>query len=479
MNISTIGIYSALGISTLIAIWAIFVARNKNSTIHQFLTGFGMLDKSSTFFTIFATTFSAFTVVGLPAMFYAHGIGTFWFMWIGIALTPWTMRFIGKKIVKMSMASDGKFTSPIGLLTAGYKSQLLTMTLSLLTIVVLFPYLTLQIAGIGKFVISVSDGKLSYVFGTLFCSVLVGLYTILGGAKADAVTDKIQGILLIAGTIALGIAMYILVNSQFIENIRILSDKELLTIPGPKGYFSLPVLISFGIIFTLISISTPQVSQKLMSIDDWDKFKPLKSWWLYPLIGSVVVLLAGFIGLYAAANLNISSPDFVAGDVIRHLASNLSGFYSVIFFIVAILFMAAVLSAAISTIDSLLLAISGIVKDNFYKDNETKNLRLYLKIFAVFLLVGGLLFSSQPPMFIVSLAQIQLAGLTALLPCLLGPMFGITNKIAGWFAISFGIISVIVIKFTNISIWGFDVGIAGLILGIAGLLMGRLIFGKE
>lgn len=485
MTLESTGIYIALAITALITIWAVYATRKKTDSIskkdsssaNEYFTAFGFLDKKRIFFSVFATTFSAFTVVGLPAMFYAHGIGTFWFMWIGIALTPFTIRFIGAKIVKLSIASNKKFTSPVGLLTSGYSSQTLTMVLSLLTIIVLFPYLTLQIAGIGKFLVSVSDGSIGYLIGTMFCAFLVGVYVLTGGAKADAETDLIQGILLIIGTVALGFSLYFIVNNQFGENISTLSESNLLTIPGPKGYFTFPVLISFGVIFTLISVSTPQVSQKLMGIKNLEDLRPLTSWWFYPLIGSIVVVLAGFIGLYASANLTISSPDFVAGDVIRHLAINIDGFYYYAFFVVAILFMAAVLSAAVSTIDSLLLAVSGIVSDNFYS-KQTEKAKPKLKLLTLFLLVGGLLFSAQPPLFIVSLAQIQLAGLTALLPCLLGPLFGINNKIAGWLAILLGIVPVLIIKFFSIPTWEFDAGLVGLILGTIGLLSGHFIFGK-
>ena len=255
-----------------------------------------------------------------------------------------------------------------------------------------------------------------------------------------------------------------------------LGEMKLLETPGPKGYFTLPVLISYFVIFTLISVSTPQVSQKLMGIKDIKDLKPLTSWWFYPLIGSIVILLAGVFGFYAAANLNIASPDFVAGDVIRDISSKTSGLGSILFFLVATLFMSAVLSAAVSTIDSLLLAVSGIVSDNISNDDKGNKSKPKLKLLTILLLVGGLVFATQPPLFIVSLAQIQLAGLTALLPCLLGPLFGINSKFSGWLALSFGIIPVILIKFLNIPIiWGIDVGIIGLFCGLIGLFLGQII----
>jgi len=380
MNLESTGIYIALAITVLIAIWAVYKTKGDTNTTSEYFTAFGFLDRKRIFFSVFATTFSAFTVVGLPAMFFAHGIGTFWFMWVGIALTPYTIRFIGKRIVNLSI------------------------------------------------------------------------------------------------TITLGISIFLIVGDQFEPSMQKLGEMKLLETPGPKGYFTLPVLISYFVIFTLISVSTPQVSQKLMGIKDIKDLKPLTSWWFYPLIGSIVILLAGVFGFYAAANLNIASPDFVAGDVIRDISSKTSGLGSILFFLVATLFMSAVLSAAVSTIDSLLLAVSGIVSDNISNDDKGNKSKPKLKLLTILLLVGGLVFATQPPLFIVSLAQIQLAGLTALLPCLLGPLFGINSKFSGWLALSFGIIPVILIKFLNIPIiWGIDVGIIGLFCGLIGLFLGQII----
>ena len=472
MNLSGLGVYIALAFSALIGVYAMIVTKRSDlNTTKSYFTAFGFLDRKRIFFSVFATTFSAFTVVGLPAMFFAHGIGTFWFMWLGILFTPFTLYFVGKKIIELSIESPDNFASPIGLLTNSYKSNLLTFLLSSITIIVLIPYLILQIAGIGKFLVSISDGGISYAAGLLFTCIVVGGYVFTGGAKADAETDLIQGIVLVVGTVLVGIFLFFAIYPDYDVIYTTLEKKELLTMPGPKGYFSPSVILSYAIIFTLISISTPQVSQKLMGVSDIDDLKPLLKW--YVPISTIVILLAGVIGLYAAAKVTISSPDFVTGDVLRDLSTSFGGISAALFLIVGILFIGAIVSAAISTIDSLLLAVSGIVVDNFKLSETTTKPKI--KLFTVSILLIGLIFSFSPPIFIVDLAKIQLAGLTALVPCLLGPLFGFSNSRSGWLALILGVLPIVINYFINISIFNLEIGVIGLLMGIIGLFIGKII----
>lgn len=470
----TIGLYIALLITTIIGVVVAIRTRHKGQTVSGYHTAHGSLSTWKVFFTMFATTFSAFTVIGLPAMFYAHGIGALWFMWIGILLTPFTVKFIGSRIVSLSIREGNRFSSPIGLLMGTYRSPTLTLLLSVITIAVLTPYLTLQIAGIGKFIVSVSNGDISYLIGALFCCIIVGVYMFTGGAAADAETDKYQGIIMLLGVIVVFIIILYATAWNFSDSVFILNQKGLLTTPGPKGYFTPEVLISYGLIFTLISISTPQVSQKLMGVKDLSSLRMLTSWYGYALIGSIVVFFAGIVGFYAASHLSVASPDFVTGDVLRHLSEGTDGIIKWVFFGVSVLFMSSIVSAAISTIDSLVISVSGIVTDVIRRENQGI-LKIKYKLPTFLLLVLGFLLAMRPPEFIVSLAQVQLSGLTSLVPCLLGPLFGVSNKVSGWLALLLGITPLLLSSLLQVQYFGFDPGFVGFLCGLAGLSLGQVI----
>ena len=473
MQIETTGVYTSLVLTALIAVWAVWRTRrvaSRGGDTGSYFTARGFLDRGRLFFSVFATTFSAFTVVGLPAMFYAQGLGTLIWMGVGILLTPLIVQTIGKRIISRAKGSDAG--SVIGLLVRGYGSQALMLILSIVTVVVLFPYLALQIAGIGKFLLSASDGGITYFAGTVFVCIIVALYVSTGGAAADAETDFVQGPILLAGTFILGaLVLYNLVGSAG-ETVNTLSAAGLLSIPGPRGYFTPSVLISFGIIFTFISVSTPQVSQRLMGAASERDLNPVI--WIYAPVGLLVVVFAGLLGLYAAANLEISSPDFVAGDVLRSLASTASEGWLFAYNLLAILFITAVISAAVSTVDSILIAVAGIASDNL--DNPVQDdKKRQLRFLAWVLLFAGILFSANPPRFIVELAGIQLSGLTALLPCLLGPLFGYDKVQSGWSALVFGLGPIFIGELAGVDFWGVDPGVVGLASGTLALLIAHAV----
>lgn len=468
----------AIAISILIGIYVSYSTYKKSQSPSEYYTAKGFLNKNLIFFSVFSTAFSAFTVIGLPAMFFKFGIGTFLFMYFGILLTPVVLYHIGKKIIKSSNeAEENKFVTPVSLLTSSYNSKAITIILSIITIIVLFPYFVLQIAGVGKYLVSFSASNTEYLVWIFICCSIAGSYTIFGGAKADAKTDQIQGVILIIATIAVGVVLLITLNNSvgFAQPLSILKEKGLLSIPGPeKSPFTWPYLISYFVIFSFISVSTPQVSQKLMGIKKEDDLKPVLRF--YPIAGFLIVAFAGLIGFYAAAtNLSVASPDFVIGDVLNSLRPEHNTGLLFLFSFLAILFTIGVISAAVSTIDSLILAITGIIRDTSFSQAKPK---ISLKIFSLTILVFGFVIATKPPVFIVSLAQIQLGGLTALLPCLLAPLFGVKNRFSGWLSLIFGLTPLVLTQIKTLSIknfWGFEAGLVCLITGVFGVLIGLLI----
>lgn len=469
----------AITISILIGVYVSIKTYSKNPSASEYFTAKGYLNKNLIFFSVFSTAFSAFTVVGLPALFFKFGIGTFLFMYVGILATPLVLRFIGKKIIQRSNETEeNKFVTPVALLSSSYNSKAITIILSIITIIVLFPYFVLQIAGVGKYLVSISDGNTEYFIWIIICCIIAGSYTIFGGAKADAKTDQIQGIILIVATITVGIILLISLNNSigFEQPYNSLKEKGLLSVPGPENSpLTWSYLISYFVIFSLISVSTPQVSQKLMGIRSINDLKPILRY--YPIAGFVIVAFAGLIGFYAVAtNLSVSSPDFVIGDVLNSLKPDNSTGLLILFSLLSILFTSGVISAAVSTIDSLILAITGIIRDSSIAQNNSK---FSLKIFSLIILVLGLIIATKPPEFIVTLAQIQLGGLTALLPCLLAPLFGVKNKYSGWLSLILGLTPLVLSNALGVkNYWGFESGLVCLVTGIIGVFVGLWINSK-
>src|SRR5690606_26724512 len=118
----------AITISILIVVYVSIKTYSKNPSASEYFTAKGYLNKNLIFFSVFSTAFSAFTVVGLPALFFKFGIGTFLFMYVGILATPLVLRFIGKKIIQRSNETEeNKFVTPVALLSSSYNSKAITI----------------------------------------------------------------------------------------------------------------------------------------------------------------------------------------------------------------------------------------------------------------------------------------------------------------------------------------------------------------
>jgi SSS family solute:Na+ symporter len=403
-------------------------------------------------------------VIGLPAMFYTHGVGAFFFLGSGVILTPLVIYIYGFKLRKAGENFDK--ASPVFVMTLPYKSKALSRVVSVVTVSLLTPYLILQLSGVGKFMVSYSDGLFSYTSSLVITAVMVLIYMWNSGAKSDAITDFYQGIFTLVGSLLLGILILIKLDSNFFVTLK---DANLMSIPGPNGFFSLPFLFSYAIIFGLICIATPQVSAKIMASDE----KSLKvSSRLFPFAGLAIIALGGLFGLYAAANLDVISPDFVVGDVLQSLL-DLGGILAPITICVSLVFIVGVIAAAISTIDSLLLAITAMLNESIFKE-PTKSVKV-TKIWIFCILIVSIFFSFKPPAFIVDLARIQVGGLMGLLPCLLAPFHGYNSKFVGWMSLIFGVSSIVVMRVWNPNVFGLDSGVVNLVVGSFGVFIGIIV----
>jgi SSS family solute:Na+ symporter/sodium/pantothenate symporter len=83
-----------------------------------------------------------------------------------------------------------------------YQSKALHRTISLIMSVPMVFYLTAQFAALGNTIASLSQGAVPAVVGQIILAIVMLLYETLGGLKGVAITDVLQGILLLVGTLA-------------------------------------------------------------------------------------------------------------------------------------------------------------------------------------------------------------------------------------------------------------------------------------
>ena len=294
-----------------------------------------------------ATGESGWLLLGLTGMGYAVGAQAFWVVAgevIGIALA-WAM--LSRRIKRLADETDS-ITVP-DVLAARFNDQAHVLRkISLLIILVMVgAYVAAQMVATGKAFDGFTD--LDYSTGVLVGAAVIILYTLVGGYKAVAWTDLVQGVLmlpLIAIDAAGGWAMVV-------DNLAS-QDPGLLTAWGPAGKSTAALIgiLSF-LAVGLPFMGVPQLMVRFMSARSEQSLVPAMA------ISVVVILLfdvgAVLTGMAGRALFpGLDDPESILPVISTTLLHPVLGG----------IMMVVVLAAIMSTVDSLLiLASSAVVRD--------------------------------------------------------------------------------------------------------------------
>ena len=353
MSVITIVFLCYLIILIVVAAWS-----RKESTT---LTGYFIADKKLppwvVAFSTNATGESGWLLLGLTGMGYAVGAYAFWVVLgevVGISLA-WIL--ISRRLKRYSDKTDS-ITLP-DVLAARFddKNHVLRRISVLIILVMVMTYVAAQMVATGKAFDGFTD--LNYTWGVVVGSTIIIAYTLVGGFKAVAWTDLIQGILMLLGLIILPI---ISINAgggwDSISSKLMAQDPGLLSVWGPDGKSTLAMI---GIIsFVAIGVpfmGVPQLMVRFMSARSEKSLVPAMTISVLVIlmfdIGAVLTGMAGramFPGLEDPESIlplmsNAMLPEWMAG-----------------------IMMVVVLAAIMSTVDSLLiLASSTVVRDYMQK----------------------------------------------------------------------------------------------------------------
>lgn len=199
-------------------------------------TGYVAGDRSMNVFILYfvlgASIFSSFAFLGGPGWAYSRGAAAFYIIAYGaMGMVPFY--FFGPKARKLG-AKFG-FVTQAELLQDRFNSKLLSVLLSVLTVVVLIPYLTLQMKGAGLVLNTISEGAIPNWLGAGIAYFVVLIYVYFSGVMGVGWTNTFQGIFMLIIAWFLGLylpeKMYGGIGPMFEQLIS--SDfKQALTAPG-------------------------------------------------------------------------------------------------------------------------------------------------------------------------------------------------------------------------------------------------------
>lgn len=420
-------------------------------------------------FTVAGSLFSTFTVLGLPALIYGHGIGALIlylsFYIIGIPL----FFVIGKKL--HHSIKGKRIFSPIEAISSNYKSRKLGLFMAVILAIFLVPYISLQLVGVGAFINAYTDGAINYTLGVGSMMFIVFIYLFLGGMRAVAYTDFVQ---ISASFIGLILGLTLLLNNfelpafSIINKIHEISPDHL-SLPGPKGLYTVPFLISITIVSLGIFIQPHLLTRTMMAKND--------SQIMYMSIGTLLAsFLAALLATYFAFTALITyGPDLQANFLMGHIFKEI-GTWGTLGLIISALMLMGALGAAMSTADSLLISIGQITTRDmvrpFFQITPERQVILS-KVIMISVLIAAFITGLKPPQFMTDLAFYSAAGSALMLPTIISFTWKRRSTIAAYLSISLGLVALLAAVFYKIKTGN---NIAGLHIGTLPVLASFVIY---
>lgn len=421
----------------IVGIWAGKYIKTSNSFLQEYFLGSRELGGFILAMTMIATYGSASSFIGGPGIAYTQGLGWVLLAMIQVSTGYFVLMILGKKFA--IMAREYNAVTLIDFLKERYNSKWVVLLAGFSIIIFLFSSMAAQWIGGARLVESVTG--LSY-FTALFIFVFsVLIFVVVGGFRAVAVTDAIQGVVMLGGTAILLIAT--IIAGGGISNIISDLTAENPNLITPYGFdlgLTPSYVSSFWILVGVGVVGLPQVTVRAMS------YKNSKAMHNAIIIGTIVVgaIMLGMhlIGVFARPIL----PGIEVGDKVMPLLA-----MEVLPPWLAGVVLAAPMAAIMSTVDALLIVVSSaVVKDiylNYIKPNASNNEIKRLSFF-VTIVIGVLVFviALRPPDLLIWLNLFSFGGLEAsfIWPVIMGLYWQKGNKYGALSSMIVGIGSYII-----------------------------------
>jgi len=353
MNSIAVVLIIYLGLLAAFAIWS----RRETGT----LSGFYLAGKKLPFwvvaFSTNATGESGWLLLGLTGMGYAVGAQAYWVVVgeiVGIAAS-WGL--ISRRLKRLSDDADAITVPDVLAAKFDDKLHLIRAIAVVIILTMVTTYMTAQMVASGK-ALSTFMG-MDYATGVAVGGVIIIAYTFVGGYKAVSYTDVLQGVLMLIGLIVVPVAAIYAgggwdsISSNLAAQDPNFTRMFALTDGGIRGWVAAVSFVAIGLPF----LGVPQLLVRYMSARDDEELKKAR-------YVSVAVLLVFTFGAVTAGIAGralfpgLEDPETIFPTISNQLFPPLiSGVLLVI-----------VLSAIMSTADSLLLlASSAVVRDMIQK----------------------------------------------------------------------------------------------------------------
>lgn len=399
---------------------ALAAARNNSGTAADYYLGGRHIGGIVAGLSYAATTYSAFMLVVLTGLTYRGGIGALGFELIYFSGLTLLVVF-GPRF--WLAAKRWGFITPAEMLGARYGSRNIARLTAVLSLLFLMPYCTTQMAGIGLLLSGVTGGAITLGMAIAVGAALAIFWTLVAGLRSVAWTDAVQAVvMLVSALLAVGFVVSAIGGWGAFGNKVMESNAAWLDVPGP-GLWKLPTFLALALPWFFFPLSNPQVSQRLFVTRDLAALRRMIFWVLgFGLIFTLIAVIWGFAGLVLTPGLE--NPATATPALLG------SGHVPVV---VSLALIIGILSAAVSTLDSIALTLGSMVARDLMRQGEGQDARQIFigRVVVVLVVLFAAWFALQKAQIVSQLAALSAAGLIVTVPATIGAFFWRGGTAAG------------------------------------------------
>ena len=345
--------------SLLLIGWVGYNARRKDTLQDFYLAGrgFGFL---VLFLTLYATQYSGNTVFGVAGATYRQGFGWLVSVHYMLAIIVFYLAFAPKLHM---MARHRGYVTPVDFVRERFGSAALSLLASIVMIVALNNYVLAQLMTMGRVLQGFAGpyGDVAYNYGVLGLALIMLIYGTLGGIRAIAWTDVLQGGVLMLGFFVLLVLLFEQFGplSEATEAIASSANADRVAPPNAdmqRQWLSYILIVGMG------GALYPQAIQRIYASKSRRVLNQSMAVMAFmPFATALIAIVAGIYALAYIPGLEGAETDQVLARVLRVIQEGSAIGYGLV-----VLIFSAVLAALMSTADSAILSVSSMFTKDIY-----------------------------------------------------------------------------------------------------------------
>ncbi len=468
--------------SLLLFGWYGYRSRTENTLNDFYLagSGFGTL---VLLLTLYATQYSGNTFFAFIGMTYRVGFTWITSVYFMLAIIVFYLVYA---LRLRTLSRRHGFITPVDYLSYRFGSGTLNLLAAIVMIVSLSNFLLAQLMAMGRAMQGMAGGDsgLAYTSGVIVLALIMVVYGTLGGLRAVAWTDAVQGTVLFIGFILLISSLVAKFGPLSVATTGILDSPASAKVMRPDAD-SMRQWLSYILLVGMGGALYPQAIQRIYASRSGKALRhSLAGMAILQVFATLIAVIAGIYAIALIPGLEGVQADQALMRIFRLIQEDsLFGYW-----LVVILF-AAIISAMMSTADSALLTISSMVTKDVYggyfrgsasQAELTRVGKLCSWALIVFLVWLAIMLKDKASL--ISLIDRKFDILVQLVPAFMlgirwgklqaGPVvLGLVTGLAISLALAFGPFDFV----TGGKIWGFHPGLYGLFINLCIAVGGSLL----